>query len=462
MAIVTAPRGKAKQPAADKARAAPARAPAIPRSELVEEHPYALAALDAECEAIRCAADGGQEATLNSAALKIGHYVGGGVIRYETALARLIAAGMQMHSHNPADPWKPEIITAKVDRALRDGMAEPKGVPDASSEPLRFDPATLAAKSKPNGEDESAPNSLVRPVKLADLMKMQFPAIKYVVPGYVAEGLTVLAGAPKIGKSWMALNLAVAVAGGTQALGSIQCSQADVLYIALEDNPRRMQKRAQILQCPIPDALEVVFDWPAIGSGCENKIREWAARSRNPGMVVIDVFNRVRPPKKGSAQQYDVDYQDMAPLQKLAGELGLAIMIVHHTRKMTAEDPFDTVSGTRGITGAADTILVLCKLPDAILPTLYGRGRDIEEIEKAVQFNNAFGTWLLDGPPAFVAKTKERTDIIRTLRDAGGVMSTGEIAEALGKETSNISHQLTSLLEEGKVVKAGYGKWTLS
>jgi DNA-binding transcriptional ArsR family regulator len=272
----------------------------------------------------------------------------------------------------------------------------------------------------------------------------------------------VLAGAPKIGKSWMALNLAVAVAGGTQALGSIQCSQADVLYIALEDNPRRMQKRAQILQCPIPDALEVVFDWPAIGSGCENKIREWAARSRNPGMVVIDVFNRVRPPKKGSAQQYDVDYQDMAPLQKLAGELGLAIMIVHHTRKMTAEDPFDTVSGTRGITGAADTILVLCKLPDAILPTLYGRGRDIEEIEKAVQFNNAFGTWLLDGPPAFVAKTKERTDIIRTLRDAGGVMSTGEIAEALGKETSNISHQLTSLLEEGKVVKAGYGKWTLS
>ena len=322
-----------------------------------------------------------------------------------------------------------------------------------------------AAQEEPaiGSEDEPAKEGqpLSGPVKLADLMRMEFPAIKYVVPGYVAEGLTVLAGAPKIGKSWMALNLAVAVAGGSQALGSIPCPQADVLYIALEDNPRRMQKRAEILQCPIPDGLEVDFDWPLIGGGCEDKIREWAARRPNPGMVVIDVFNRVRPPKKGSAQQYDIDYQDMAPLQKLAGELGLAIVLVHHTRKMQAEDPFDTVSGTRGITGAADTILVLCKLPDAILPTLYGRGRDIEEIEKAVQFNGAFGTWQLDGPPAFVAKTKERTDIIRVLRDANGALKTGEIAKALGKETSNVSHQLASLLDEGKVVKAGYGKWAM-
>lgn len=298
-------------------------------------------------------------------------------------------------------------------------------------------------------------------VRLADLMRMEFPEIKYRVPGYIAEGLTVLAGAPKIGKSWLALNLAVAVAGGTQALGSIQCPQADVLYIALEDNPRRMQKRAKILQCPIPEALEVEFDWPLIGAGCEDRIRQWAANSTNPGMVVIDVFNRVRPPKKGSAQQYDVDYQDMAPLQKLAGELGLAIVLVHHTRKMQAEDPFDTVSGTRGITGAADTILVLWSKPDAILPALYGRGRDIEEIEKAVQFNSAFGTWQLAGEITLVASTKERTDIIRALRDAGGVMSTGEIAKALDKKVPNISHQLASLLEQGKVVKAAYGKWTL-
>jgi DNA-binding transcriptional ArsR family regulator len=298
-------------------------------------------------------------------------------------------------------------------------------------------------------------------VRLADLMRMEFPEIKYRVPGYIAEGLTVLAGAPKIGKSWLALNLAVAVAGGTQALGSIQCPQADVLYIALEDNPRRMQKRAKILQCPIPEALEVEFDWPLIGAGCEDRIRQWAANSANPGMVVIDVFNRVRPPKKGSAQQYDVDYQDMAPLQKLAGELGLAIVLVHHTRKMQAEDPFDTVSGTRGITGAADTILVLFQRADAILPALYGRGRDIEEIEKAVQFNSAFGTWLLAGEITLVASTKERTDIIRALRDAGAVMSTGEIAKALDKKVDNISHQLKALLGEGKVKSAGYGKWTL-
>ncbi len=153
VAIVTAPRGKGKRPSIASASTAPISNAAAPPRPPVDEHPYALAALEGECEAIRCATDGGQEATLNRAGLKIGHFVGGGVLRHETARARLIAAGLQMPSHNPADPWTPEIIMAKVDRALRDGMAEPKGVPDASPEPLRFDRATLTAGGRAHNAD---------------------------------------------------------------------------------------------------------------------------------------------------------------------------------------------------------------------------------------------------------------------------------------------------------------------
>jgi len=74
-------------------------------------------------------------------------------------------------------------------------------------------------------------------ISASALMKMQFDPIRYIADGYIVEGLTILAGAPKIGKSWMALNLAVAVAAGKPVFGSVPCTHGDVLYLALEDNP---------------------------------------------------------------------------------------------------------------------------------------------------------------------------------------------------------------------------------
>ncbi len=88
----------------------------------------------------------------------------------------------------------------------------------------------------------------------ADLLRKELPPVRYVVPGYIAEGLTVLAGRPKLGKSWLALDLAVAVATGGAALGSIRVEQGDVLYLALEDNERRLQKRLMQLLPPFRDA----------------------------------------------------------------------------------------------------------------------------------------------------------------------------------------------------------------
>src|SRR5215218_278488 len=77
----------------------------------------------------------------------------------------------------------------------------------------------------------------------AELQHMRFPPIKYVVPGYIAEGLTLFAGKPKLGKSWLLLHAAIAVARGGYTLGDVECVEGDVLYCALEDNKRRLQSR---------------------------------------------------------------------------------------------------------------------------------------------------------------------------------------------------------------------------
>src|SRR5262245_14851581 len=81
----------------------------------------------------------------------------------------------------------------------------------------------------------------------ADLQWMEFPPLQFIIPGYLVEGLTILVGKPKRGKSWMALDWVLAVAHGGYAFGTIQCDEDDCLYMALEDSQRRMQRRIRQL-----------------------------------------------------------------------------------------------------------------------------------------------------------------------------------------------------------------------
>jgi hypothetical protein len=118
------------KPPAMPAAPAPARPVATPASASSACHPYALAALEGECETIRKAGEGAQESTLNAAGLKVGHYVGSGALAFENARNRLLSAALAMPSYDPRNPWTADTLSAKIDRALRDGMAEPKTVPE--------------------------------------------------------------------------------------------------------------------------------------------------------------------------------------------------------------------------------------------------------------------------------------------------------------------------------------------
>jgi RecA-family ATPase len=174
-------------------------------------------------------------------------------------------------------------------------------------------------------------------------------------------------------------------------LGEILPAQGDVLYLALEDSKRRLQRRMSKLLpagTPWPRHLTLKTEWRRLHEGGFDDIRAWHADSKNKGgkpvLVNIDVLAQVRKPT-GNKQLYEADYEALTGLTRLAGELSLAIVVVHHTRKMASDDLMETVSGSFGISGAADAILILANKGTGTV--LDVRGRDVESRELAIEFN---------------------------------------------------------------------------
>lgn len=295
-------------------------------------------------------------------------------------------------------------------------------------------------------------------ISASALMSMKFDPIRYVVPGYIAEGLTLFAGAPKIGKSWTALDLGVSVSSGGSAFGSVKCEQGDVLYLALEDNQRRLQSRLKVMgRTMAPERLTFMTEWPTLDEGCLDELEAWAHGVEKPRLVIVDVLAKVKPAAKGNDQIYDADYRTMTGLHAFATRHRLAVVVVHHTRKMEADDPFDTVSGTRGLTGAADTIMVLKRDIGTAKTVLYVRGRDVEEVETALEFKRDIGTWVILGAAHEVGKTNERQAILQALKGQPEPLTAREISDLLNKDYGAVRKCLTRMAHAGEIEKTGRG-----
>lgn len=292
---------------------------------------------------------------------------------------------------------------------------------------------------------------------------MTFEPIKYVVPGIIVEVLTILAGKPKLDKSWLMLHAAFAVAGGGFTLGDIHCAEGDVLYCALEDNQCRLQSRMTKLagiSRPWPKRMQYycLGEMPRLNEGGLDLIRQWIKSVEHPRLVVIDTFVTARALKKSNQPSYDADYESGKEVQKLANEYGVAVVIVHHQRKMDADDVFDTVSGTLGLTGVVDTILVLKREQSGAI-ILHGRGRDLIEIEKAVAFNSDACTWAIMGSATEARASGERRAIIDALRDIGEPATPTCIATTAGLKHGSVKHLVTRMVKSGLLKKTEYGKY---
>ncbi|WP_261334167.1 AAA family ATPase [Rhizobium leguminosarum] len=351
---------------------------------------------------------------------------------------------------NRPPPREPTELQKSMAKLRAELFAPPAAVPSAANDnvPVKASPSPPAAPK-------------FNLINAQDLLGLDFPPVKYVIPGYIAEGLTILGGRPKLGKSWLALGGCVAVATGGECLGE-ECEQGDVLYLALEDNQRRLQDRLETVLSPPqvrPDIsrLSLMTEGPRINAGLIELLDQWRLAVEDPRLIVIDTLAMVRPPKGRNQDSYDADYAALSPLQKYAGEHRLAIVVVTHVRKMEASDPLEMISGTNGLTGAADSILVLNRDQDG--PKLYGRGRDIEEIEKALKFNA--GVWTALGNADDVKQSDQRRRILEVLTDATTALTPTEIAKEAGMKETNVKYLLRVMVKAGSAEKVGYGQYKL-
>lgn len=294
----------------------------------------------------------------------------------------------------------------------------------------------------------------------AELVATTFPEPRWAVPGLVAEGLNLLVGSPKLGKSWLVLGLGVAIASGGRALGKIPVEQGSVLYAALEDTPRRLKGRlkAVLNGDPVPDGLHITTLLPR-GQDMIELVGEWLDAHPDARLVVIDVLRKVTPRSDGR-NAYEADYDAMSALKRLADQHQVAIVAVHHTRKMADEsDVFNEVSGSTGLTGAADAILIAKRARNTAEAVLHVTGRDITEQEYGLAWQAETCTWsLLDEPVAIATMGATRRKILAHLTEQEGDTPT-QISEATGIPLATVKQTVRRMVDDRQLDTDGQGHY---
>lgn len=260
------------------------------------------------------------------------------------------------------------------------------------------DPGSDTSDTSDSDTDTAFDERLLAAVRDGAWLECQdFPPLSYAIGGLLPEGFSLLIGPPKAGKSWLALDWLLAISGGRHAIGKIAMDEKRrVLYLALEDGDRRMQDRCRVLldDGPIPELFHYMTQ---IEPGfVVHTIEAFLRRYPDTALVVIDTLGKVMPPTAPGESAYQRDYRVAGRLKRIADDHpGLAISALHHDRKAASEDFVDSVSGTHGLAGAADTIIVLARKRQATEAVLMVTGRDVLEAEYALVMDN--GLWQLDG-----------------------------------------------------------------
>ena len=299
----------------------------------------------------------------------------------------------------------------------------------------------------------------------AELMAEELPEVKWVAPGLIPEGVTLLAGKPKLGKSWLAYGVAVAVASGGVALGTKPVERGEVLYLALEDNRRRLQKRLKKLLAgdTAPEGLHIATEWPRMDEGGAKALGEWLEAVPGTRLVVVDILKRVRPRTSPNRSVYEADYEALEAMQGLAGEYGVGILVVHHARKLGAAGPLDEISGSTGLSGGADSILVLKRDRGRADAYLHVTGREIEEeAELALRWDAELASWTLAGDAEEYRVSQERQDISHVLENADEPMTPKEVAELLDKAPNAVKYLMWRMSKDGQLATVGKGRYTLT
>jgi AAA domain len=304
----------------------------------------------------------------------------------------------------------------------------------------------------------------------------EFPPLTYAVPGLIPEGSVLLVGAPKIGKSWLVLAVGLAASDGGKALG-IDIPKRPVLYAALEDGDRRLQDRCRRLLADDPIPPEFQYLTRIEPSRVGDTIAAWIHwHQEPPPLIILDTLGKVLPPAMQGETPYQRDYRVGSALKRIVDtHPGATLLINHHQRKAGADDFIDVVSGTAGLAGAADTIIVLARDRQESAGLIKVTGRDVAEGEYAVTFKDG-AVWELDGHDLEVAREKAQKirattrataaagdrmlDVVLYAYEHPQGVRRGDVAKALKLEPNVAGVYLARAVDTGRLQRAERGLYT--
>lgn len=301
------------------------------------------------------------------------------------------------------------------------------------------------------------------------LQDAELPELEWTVEGWLAEGLGLLIGKPKAGKSWLLFQLAIAVASGEPFLG-MATHQGDVLLLALEDGRRRLKTRLELVLGgrKAPERLSIASvesKWGRSDNGGHDKILQWLSEAQDARLIAIDTLGRFRALNTPQRNAYMADLAALEPLQSLALRLHLPVVFAHHDNKnLGSEDWVYGISGTQAVAGTADTLIGLSRRPGSEFAILKAHGRDTDERDLLLKLHSGFSglaatvSWRPLGlvlPGATL--TVEREKVVRVLAAFGEPMTIMEVVRRLGDEVEASRKLVQRMVSDGLLEKSEKG-----
>ena len=286
------------------------------------------------------------------------------------------------------------------------------------------------------------------------LSKMEIAPVKWFIPNMLPSGLTILAGPPKIGKSFFGWNIAIAVASGGIALSSIDIEKPySVTYLSLEDSDALVQERLDLISPNFkPDNLHITYDLEQTKFDAAGLKAIGAHLDRNGSeLLIVDTWKHVAPEVSAKGTSYDIDYQALLPVQKFANQRNMGIILITHTRKAPdLENAFNQIQGSVGVQASCDTLMMLSH--DSGSKTLHVSGRRIPSEQYSMTVSE--GIWKLEGNAQDYRMSEIQKDIIDFLKDADvHGLSAGDLIDLTGKSDKTVRSALRRMVTKGLIVQ---------
>lgn len=298
----------------------------------------------------------------------------------------------------------------------------------------------------------------------AEILAGDFENAKFIVENLIPFGLSLLAGAPKSGKSIFALNLAVDITNAAKVLGNYDTASCEILYLTLEDNWNRIKNRLSKVTDQESTKNKIHFA-TNLKKGSQPSIEllsDILKANPNIKLIIIDTYFKFRTTEAKIKTGYNADYEYACEIKKMADNHQIAVILVHHTTKSKNKDWLNNLHGSNGLTGAADTIMYLEKERGCENAVLHATGRDIEDLSLPIKLDKQNLRWVQDDEESLPKMTPEQREIYEKLESAGQPMQLNKIAEAIGKSKTNTQKLLSKLVTAGLVIQPKNGFYAVA